>query len=151
MPSLSYREPAHVSRELLGFSRFVLGIICASDRGILSQRHSLHRSTPDTYSFSIFVSVAKRYIQFRISLFWCSILIQPSYVTATFDVRCRDLIVLCCTRCIFRKSHFGLGSEMLQHSLFPPSVAFNHESRLFDIKVSDSISNFTFPILVSLE
>ena len=92
------------------FYRFVFGIICACDRGILPQRHSLHRSTPDTCSFSIFVSVAKRYIQFRISLFWCSILIQPSYVTATFDVRCRDLIVLCCTRCIFRKSHFDLKS-----------------------------------------
>ena len=44
LPSLSYREPARLSRELLGFSRFVLGIICASERGVLSKRHSLHHS-----------------------------------------------------------------------------------------------------------
>ena len=42
LPSLSYREPARLSRELPGFSRFVLGIICANERGILTKHHSLH-------------------------------------------------------------------------------------------------------------
>ena len=30
------------TRELPGFSRYVLGIICASERGILTKHHSLH-------------------------------------------------------------------------------------------------------------
>ena len=45
LPSLSYREPARLSRELPGFSRYVLGIICASESGVLFKRHSLHHST----------------------------------------------------------------------------------------------------------